>query len=313
MNKIELENGILNEILVGRQDAEHRADVRYFKALQNKDFEAIDKQIRALIIEKAKLEFEGKESDKVNEDIKLAKEKRAGILKQMGMTLQDIRPNYSCKICNDTGFVNNSRCSCFQTKLTRALFKNSNMGANMTHKFVDFKPDLYDTPEMGEKMLKLGRKIVDDNGIFSVPIIMIMGEVGAGKSFFLECVANELLARNVAVCFMPAFELSQNLLEWHLGTFDTKNLMQQIFIDCDVLVIDDLGTEPIYQNISLEYMQNIIDVRIMKNKLTIISTNLRTEEFMERYGDRLASRIVMSGNAMKVNLANSDLRKKMLK
>lgn len=313
MNKIELENGILNEILVGRQDAEHRADVRYFKALQNKDFETIDKQIRALIIEKAKLEFEGKESDKVNEDIRLAKEKRADILKQLGMTLQDIRPNYSCKICNDTGFVNNSRCSCFQTKLTHALFKNSNMGANMTHKFGDFKPDLYDTPEMGEKMLKLGRKIVDDNGIFSVPIIMIMGEVGAGKSFFLECVANELLARNVAVCFMPAFELSQNLLEWHLGTFDTKNLMQQIFIDCDVLVIDDLGTEPIYQNISLEYMQNIIDVRIMKNKLTIISTNLRTEEFMGRYGDRLASRIVMSGNAMKVNLENSDLRKKMLK
>lgn len=109
---------------------------------------------------------------------------------------------------------------------------------------------------------------------------------------------------------MPAFELSQNLLEWHLGSFDTKNLMQQIFIDCDVLIIDDLGTEPIYQNISLEYMQNIIDVRIMKNKLTIISTNLKTEEFMERYGDRLASRLVMSGNALKFDLNNSDLRRR---
>lgn len=312
MNKIEIENNILNEILINRQDAEHRADVRYFKALQNKDFEAVDKEIRALIIEKAKLEFDGKESSEVNEQIKRAKDKRAEILQKMGMTLQDIRPNYNCKLCNDTGFVNNSRCTCFQNKLTQALFKNSNMGANMTHTFKDFKAELYDVPTDGEKILKLGERIVNNGGVFSVPTIIIRGEVGAGKSYFLECVANELLACNVAVCFMPAFELSQNLLEWHLGTFDTKNLLQQIFIDCDVLIIDDLGTEPIYQNISLEYMQNIIDVRVMKNKLTIISTNLRAEEFIERYGDRLSSRLFMSGNALKVNLTNSDLRKKIL-
>ncbi len=310
MNKIELENKILNEILTNRQDAEHLADVRYFKALQNKDFEAVDKEIRGLIIEKAKLEFEGKPTAEVDESIKAAKGKRAEILQKMGMTLQDIRPNYSCKLCNDTGFVDNARCSCFQTRLSRALSQNSNMGKSMTHTFKDFDPNIYDKPEFGEKMLKLGQKIVESEGNFSVPVIIIRGEVGAGKSFFLECVANELLNRNVAVCFMPAFELSQNLLEWHLGSFDTKNLMQQIFIDCDVLILDDLGTEPIYQNISLEYMQNIIDVRIMKNKLTIISTNLHTEEFMERYGDRLASRIVMSGNALKLDLANSDLRKR---
>ena len=310
MNKIELENKILNEILTNRQDAEHLADVRYFKALQNKDFDAIDKEIRALIIEKAKLEFEGKSTAEVDESIKTAKAKRAEVLQKMGMTLQDIRPNYSCKLCNDTGFVDNARCSCFQTRLSRALFQNSNMGKSMTHTFKDFDPNIYDKPEFGEKMLKLGQKIVESEGNFSVPVIIIRGEVGAGKSFFLECVANELLNRNVAVCFMPAFELSQNLLEWHLGAFDTKNLMQQIFIDCDVLILDDLGTEPIYQNISLEYMQNIIDVRIMKNKLTIISTNLHTEEFMERYGDRLASRLVMSSNALKLDLANSDLRKR---
>ena len=310
MNKIEIENKILNEILTNRQDAEHLADVRYFKALQNKDFEAIDKEIRGLIIEKAKQEFEGKSTAEVDESIKTAKNKRAEILQKMGLTLQDIRPNYSCKLCNDTGFVGNTRCFCFQNKLTRALFQNSNMGNSMTHTFKDFEPKIYDKPEFGEKMLKLGEKIVAGEGKFNVPVIIVRGEVGAGKSFFLECVANELLNRNVAVCFMPAFELSQNLLEWHLGSFDTKNLMQQIFIDCDVLIIDDLGTEPIYQNISLEYMQNIIDVRIMKNKLTIISTNLNTEEFMERYGDRLASRLVMSGNALKFDLNNSDLRRR---
>ncbi len=310
MNKIEMENKILNEILTNRQDAEHTADVRYFKALQNKEFENIDKEIRALIIEKAKLEFEGKLTADVDEQIKSAKVKRVEILKKLGLTLQDIRPNYNCKLCNDTGFVDNVRCACFQTRLTRALFSNSNMGKTMTHTFSDFDSNVYDKPEIGEKMLKLGQKIVESEGNYSVPIIIIRGEVGAGKSFFLECVANELLNRNVAVCYMPAFELSQNLLEWHLGAFDTKNLMQQIFIDCDVLILDDLGTEPIYQNISLEYMQNIIDVRIMKNKLTIISTNLHTDEFMERYGDRLASRIVMSGNSLKIELPNSDLRRR---
>lgn len=310
MNKIDIERKIYNSILQSRQDAEHQADVRYYKALQNAEFAEIDKQIRATIIEKAKTEFDGKNSKKIDEKIKVLKEQRAKILEKMNMTLNDIRPQYACKICNDTGFVGNSRCSCFQNAVSKELFKFSNLSETMRKTFEDFNTNIYDDKKFGEKILLLAKQIVDSKGAYRVPIVLFRGEVGAGKTFLVECISNELLNKNVAVIFMPAFELSQKLLEWHLGTLEEKNVLQQAFIDCDVLVIDDLGTEPIYQNVSIEYLQNIIDIRIMKNKLTIVTTNLLPEAFLERYGDRLGSRLYMSDNALKLEIKNRDLRKK---
>ncbi len=310
MNKTEIENMVYNNIVSRKHDAEHQADVRYYKALQNADFEAIDKAIRAAIIEKAKVEFDGGDASAFNEKIKKLKDKRSKILKSMNMTLDDIRPQYSCKICKDTGFVGNTRCSCFQNAVTKALFENSNLSQNMTRTFKDFNVNLYDDVKFAKNLLTLGENIVKEGGKFRSSLILLQGKVGVGKTFFLECLSNELLQVGVAVVFMPAFELSQRLLEWHLGTLEEKNVLQQVFVDCDVLVIDDLGTEPIYQNVTAEYLQNIIDIRIMKNKLTIISTNLTSEDFLTRYGDRLNSRIYMSDNALKLEINNSDLRTK---
>ena len=309
MNKIEIEKSIYNEIIAKKQEAEHLADVKYFKALQNNEFENIDKEIRSAIIEKAQIEFASKSTQEIDSKIKELKEKRTEIMQKMNMTLEDIRPQYSCKLCNDTGFVGNSRCSCFQNKVTKALFENSNLGVNMRRTFADFNANVYDDPEFAKKFLQVGQNIVNDGGKYKVPLILLKGNVGVGKTFFLECVANELLAKNVAVVYMPAFELSQKLLEWHLGTLEEKNIMQQVFVDCDVLIIDDLGTEPIYQNVSLEYLQNIIDLRIMKNKLTMMSTNLDSDAFITRYGDRLGSRMCMSSNVLKLEIKNKDLRK----
>ena len=310
MNKTEIEKVIYNEIISNKQNAEHQADIRYYKALQNKEFENIDKKIRSAIIEKARIEFEGKSSKQIDDKIRKLKEKREIILKSMNMSLAELKPKYKCNICLDTGFVNNARCSCFQNAITKALFENSNLNQKNIKTFKDFKTDIYDDKDFGDKLLKLGENIVSSNGNFKVPIIVIRGNVGAGKTYFLECLSNELINKNIAVVYMPAFELSQKLLEWHLGSFEEKNVLQQLFIDCDVLVIDDLGTEPIYQNVSVEYLQNIIDIRTLKNKLTVISTNLDANSFLDRYGDRLNSRIYMSDNALKIELKNRDLRKK---
>lgn len=310
MNKIEIENAVYNDIISHKHEAEHQAEIRYYKALLNPEFEEIDKKIRASIIERGRCEFDGKSTAEVDKNIIKLKKEREEVLKKMNMTLESLRPQYSCKLCNDEGFVGNTRCTCFQNRVTKALFENSNLGSSMTRNFADFDCSIYDSPEFGAKILKLGEYIVESKGKYRVPIILIRGEVGSGKTFFLECVANELIKQNVAVIFMPAFELSQNLLEWHLGDLEEKNILQQVFVDCDVLFIDDLGTEPIYKNVSLEYLQNIIDIRIMKNKLTIISTNLDGEGFLDRYGDRLSSRIYISDNAFKLEIGNSDLRKK---
>ena len=153
MNKTEIENKVYNDIVGRKQDAEHQADVRYYKALQNPDFEAVDKAIRASIIEKAKIEFDGGDAGQVNDKIINLKSKRDEILRSMGMTLQDIRPQYSCPLCKDTGFVGNARCSCFQNAVTKLLFENSNLSSAMTHTFKDFDCNVYDNKDFAKKLL----------------------------------------------------------------------------------------------------------------------------------------------------------------
>ena len=101
----------------------------------------------------------------------------------------------------------------------------------------------------------------------------LLGVTGSGKTFMLECVATEMLKHNQVVCFKTAFELNELARLYHIGkSYD--------FADClnaDILLIDDLGTEPIFKNVTAEYFLNLINERKIKQKLTIITTNLSND------------------------------------
>ena len=305
MNKIEIINSVYNSIIAHKHEAEQQADINYYKLTCNEEFNQIDKEIRALIIEIAQAEFTRMPTDELCNKKKLLEQKRLKFLEKFGLTENYLKPHYNCLKCNDTGFIENEQCSCFKTKLAEKLLKYSNIHNKRTIK--DFNTTKYEN-ELGTKLLKFGQKIVEKQGILESPIVVIRGEVGVGKTYYLECLSGELIKAGVAVVMMSAFELSQKLLEWHMGIIEEKSIIQNFLVDAEVLIIDDLGTEPIYKNVSIEYLQNIIDIRLTKQKLTIISTNLMPNDFINRYGDRISSRVIINNNNIKIEINSKDLR-----
>ena len=100
------------------------------------------------------------------------------------------------------------------------------------------------------------------------------------------------------------------MLNYHT-TFDSqKNSILEPFLTCSCLIIDDLGTEPILKNVTKEYLYLIINERMVNDKSTIISTNLTPDQIIDRYGERIFSRLFNKTNCLKLEFTSSDLRLK---
>ena len=140
--------------------------------------------------------------------------------------------------------------------------------------------------------------------------IIISGASGVGKSFLLECMLSELIKQKKYVLYTTAFTMSQNLLKYHTNFDTSKESILSPYLECDVLIIDDLGSEPIFKNVSEEYLYLILNQRLFEQKPVIISTNLTLSEIQDRYGERIFSRLVSKNVSKLFKIENSDLRLK---
>ena len=100
------------------------------------------------------------------------------------------------------------------------------------------------------------------------------------------------------------FELNELARLYHIGkSYEFSDCMK-----ADVLLIDDLGTEPILKNVTKEYLYNLINVRQINNLPTIISTNLSEDDILSRYDERIFSRLANKNLSINLLLTSSDKR-----
>ena len=130
MNKIIL-NKALKTLKDRKVSAERLADANYKVALENKNFENIDKLIRALTIEISKKEFWGKDSKDETQQLKELEKQRQEILEKNFGKDFSITPHYSCSKCHDTGFDGNEPCSCLKEIITSILLDLSGTARNL--------------------------------------------------------------------------------------------------------------------------------------------------------------------------------------
>ncbi|MEG1608535.1 MAG: ATP-binding protein, partial [Clostridia bacterium] len=150
------------------------------------------------------------------------------------------------------------------------------------------------------------------NKFDTIPLqcILLMGEVGIGKSSLATATANELMNKGKIVLYFTAFEINNIFLKHHIANANIDDLTFESIFDCDFLIIDDLGTEPLYNNISLQYFFSIVDSRILNKKKTMICTNLSIDKFVQRYGERAFSRLTDKRYALPLDyIVGDDLRK----
>ena len=276
----------------------------------------IDQEVAALSARKARSLLQG-ESDTV-EDLKkdvaaLAQERRT-LLRSNGFSVDYLEPHYFCPLCQDTGYVDGQKCSCFKKSEVELLYTQSNLKEilkkeNFEHFSFDWYSDTMKNEATGLTERETARRAYDiargfvRNFDSSFENLFLYGDTGVGKTFLSHCIAHDLLESAHCVMYFSAFDLFELLADSKFSRDKTEG--QEFVFDSDLLIIDDLGTELTNSFVSSQLFL-CINERIMRRKSTIISTNLKLENFSDTYSERTFSRI--ASNYRMVKLEGKDIR-----
>lgn len=271
-----------------------------------------DDKIVDLSIEQAKKLVLGTESDVANLRTEIAHltAKKEQLLSENGFPPDFLTPVYHCPDCKDTGYIDNKKCHCLKQKMIDILYEQSNIKSVLaTENFDTFSYDYYDDMEKTRM-----QKVVQDSKIFienfrdDYQNLLFYGNVGCGKTFLSNCIARELIERGYSVVYFTAFQLfdllAKNTFEGREQSADKKELYDDIF-NCDLLIIDDLGTET-SNSFTKSQLFLILNERHCRKKSTMISSNLSLEKMVDIYSERSLSRIM--GNYSMYKFMGNDIR-----
>ncbi len=244
------------------------------------------------------------------------KEERAALLGTLGFPQDYFDPIYTCPDCHDTGYVDGQKCHCFKQAIINTVYSQSNIREilereNFSTLTYDFYSDSQINPATGLSALQTAKQAVAechnfiDNFNDKPKNLLFYGDTGVGKTFLSNCIARDLLDAGYSVIYFTAFQLFDILSK---GVFekdaDAIAAHQNIF-DCDLLIIDDLGTE-LANSFTTSQLFLCVNERILRQKSTIISTNLSLGHIVDVYSERTLSRI--SSNYTIIKLFGDDIR-----
>ncbi len=285
--------------------SERRREV-YTKAPKLTD---IDNQVSSLSIEEA-LKTEPSDDTLYKAKITALHEARGAILESLGYSKDYLEPVYDCPDCRDTGFIGSEKCHCFKQLAIDLLYENSNIESLIEDgDFDKFDLKYYSKEETdaitGISSYDSAKRTLDSCRSFvhnfsaDKKNLYIYGDVGMGKTLLTHCIAKALLAEGYSVLYYTSAEFFEVLSSHTFGKDDEEPEKYTQIYDCDLLVIDDLGTE-LTNKFVISGMFECINGRALSEKSTIFSTNLTLEDTQERYGDRIFSRLVSSYDVLRL-------------
>lgn len=315
-----MDRNILNSLLIKYRQKKEAAD----KAAEEKRAELIENspELFSLYDDQAELFFElGAAELSGNESESVSIQKQIDELELQIITYQkehhidpnSVEANYECKMCSDTGYVNGEMCSCLKQRYIDALFSRSGM-KDTGESFETFSEKIIPKVPVGKldqrkltvKVKNLCKDYADNFPKTEKHNILLMGKTGLGKTFLLNSIAKQVITNRHTVLKTTAY----NLIDKLLASFRNPGVMndKDQFFTVDLLIIDDLGSEPLIKNVTIEHLFSIINERMANNMHTLYSTNLGLKELQDRYGDRLFSRLSDQKNTYVLHLDGQDLR-----
>lgn len=279
-------------------------------------------------------EIEARFKKDISKVEKLKKEREAlfetkkALIKSYGYPEDYLSVPFCCKKCGDTGYIDGTvKCSCFKALEAELVNKESGLPDFLNAVGLDaLSSEIYDDTaamadlpkgakkcsqkEYMEKLIlprvKLYAAEFDEEGSHN---IFMTGAAGTGKTYLTACIAKTLMESLHTVIYVSASELfslySRN--EFGRGDQDVMESRISLIEDCDLLIIDDLGTE-YTTDLNKSKLFSLIDYRLKKALSIIISSNMDLNEVDAAYGERVASRI--KGNYMVLPFFGTDLRLK---
>lgn len=248
------------------------------------------------------------------ENLRLQQERRELIEANFRLGWLDEAP--VCSHCGGSGYIGSTMCRCLSELCLEEQKKELTLLAGSDASFDQFRLEYYDDvvdPKLGVNIRTVMAKTFDicyqyarnfgaDSGN-----LLFSGDTGLGKTFLSACIAKEVAAKGFSVAYESAVHLFTNMERAKFENDEVAREKVQKYTDCDLLIVDDLGTEIVGQ-FTLTALYTLINDRILCGKATIISTNLNTDGIARRYSPQIASRL--RGNFRRVAFIGEDIRLK---
>lgn len=241
-------------------------------------------------------------------------EERSRLLKANGYRENAMKPQFVCEMCEDKGFINGRMCTCHKQLLKDFMRKEVSRFAPLDKcTFDNFVLDYYSEQPMenaiiprqrAEKIFDTCRKYAQNFSLNSKNLVFF-GGAGLGKTHLSLAIANVVINKGFNVCYGTSQNICDDLQSEQFGRTDNINYTKNQVLGCDLLVLDDLGTE-IDNQYSIATVYNIVNSRLLAGRPTIISTNYTFSKLEEKYDKRITSRL--TGEYVPFYFIGNDIR-----
>lgn len=237
------------------------------------------------------------------------------ILQQLGFPDHYLEPWYHCEKCHDRGDIDGRMCTCMKTLLREIAYERLNQISPLSlSDFDSFSLEYYSKTPSGDgktspythmmSVLGFCKKYARTFGEDSRSLLF-QGSPGLGKTHLSLAIAREVIDRGYGVIYVSAPAIMTKIEAEHFDSRDTEKDSEKLVTECDLLILDDLGTE-FTSRFGVSALYNIINTRMIRQKPTIISTNLKLTELQEKYNIRTISRMI--GLLDRVEFVGNDIR-----
>lgn len=222
-------------------------------------------------------------------------------------------PPYLCPRCKDAGYIDAKPCECLNREYLALIKENSSLTALPKFSFDDNKLSSMEIPQakgMSKLYSIMQSKVCQDFERCKWNNFMLSGASGVGKTCLALATANALLESGVSVFYLSAFEFVNIFLDKHTHKQTALAKKADYISECEMLIIDNFGEEPIYKNVTLEYLFSTLDKRMANNKKTFICTQLGAGALISRYGEAFLSKFTDKKYSLSVGyITGENLRK----
>lgn len=310
-------DAVYAELNARRMRAEQQADARrnQFYCLEPRARE-IDRLLTHTGVEAAKAVLSGGNVRQALESLRLEnrklQERRRALLAAHSMRPEDLEPAYTCRKCQDRGNIDGRMCSCMRELLRaearRQLNTDTPLDLCSFETFdLSYYPDETDAQGVNPRLYMERQLTFCQNYAYSfardADSLLMTGKTGLGKTHLSLAIARVVIDRGFGVVYSSAQNLLSRLADEHFGRASGDTM--QSLTDCDLLILDDLGTE-FRSQFSVAALYNIVNSRQLVKKPVIISTNLTIREMEDYYTERFSSRVI--GGYRRVHFIGTDIR-----
>lgn len=264
--------------------------------------------------------LDGREiADNLPVRMELMNRRLAALLKENGFPEDYLEPVYQCPKCKDTGYVGETvkdMCECMRGAFYARLYQQVGLGEKAEQTFERFDLSIFPDqqvegqPFTQRQMMAVIRdrcqQWADAYPKAETSDLLLMGKSGLGKTYLMHAMAKRLLDRGLNVLMMSAYRFLDVARKAY---FSNQAGELDSLMEADVLLIDDLGSEPLMENITIVQFFNLINERQTARRGTVISTNLTVKELRERYTERIASRLMDKRQCTLIRFVGEDVRR----